>query len=212
MKHLSWSHLRRSALWGAAVSIWFMFVYGGADWLTSRHALRIPVAMPWERKIPFVPGAVVAYMSLYGLFLIAPVMLVDGRQLERLARTLFVLIGASGLGFVLLPADLAYAPLTDAGRWQGWMQFADALNLHYNLAPSLHVGLSVACVAAFARSANRWQSVLLWIWAAAIAASTLLTHQHHVLDVISGWMLAVFCVRRCYDAPTSRPVVDSQDS
>jgi membrane-associated phospholipid phosphatase len=184
---------------GLIVSGWFLLVYGGADWLTAQHSLRIPLAMPWERNIPFVPAASTAYMSLYGLFLLAPFLLVERGQLERLAWTLVVLIGIAGVGFVLLPADLEYAPLSYEGPWQGLMRFADQLNLHYNLAPSLHVGLSVACVAVYARSATARQTTLLWCWAAAIAASTLLTHQHHVVDVILGWALAIACVRVCYD-------------
>jgi membrane-associated phospholipid phosphatase len=32
---------------------------------------------------------------------------------------------------------------------------------------------------------------LLWLWAAAIAASTVLTHQHHIIDAVTGWALGV---------------------
>jgi membrane-associated phospholipid phosphatase len=61
----------------------------------------------------------------------------------------------------------------------------------YNMVPPLHVALSVCCIAAFVRRASQPGSTLLWIWAAAIALSTLLTHQHHVVDAISGWSVGI---------------------
>lgn len=214
MKHggPSFAHIWLACKLGALVTCWFLIVYGGADWLTGRHTWRVPIAMPWEREIPYVPAAVVGYMSLYPLFMLAPFILKSSEELWRLARTLLNLITISGAAFVLLPAELAYEPRPPAGDWQGLMAFADLLNLRYNLAPSLHVGLSVACVAVYAKCAQRWQAGLFWAWALAIAASTLLIHEHHVVDVVSGWILALLCVRWSYGlcAPAAEPPTDRQ--
>jgi membrane-associated phospholipid phosphatase len=107
---------------------------------------------------------------------------------------LAILIG--GIGFLLLPSQPAYGPPGDLGAWAWMYRFADQINLTYNMAPSLHVALSVCCVAVFARRASGFVALLLWAWAAAIAASTLLTHQHHLLDAVTGWGLglAASCV------------------
>jgi membrane-associated phospholipid phosphatase len=75
---------------------------------------------------------------------------------------------------------------------------ADALNLTYNLLPSLHVAFAVICAAIFSPRAPRPVKTLLWLWASLIAASTVLIHQHHILDVVSGWLLAVVCVRAVF--------------
>ena len=88
-----------------------------------------------------------------------------------------------------------FAPPGELGMWEGLFRFADRLNLDYNFVPSLHVALSVACIAAFARHANRPGRIALWLWATAIALSTLLTHQHHVVDVISGWAVGMIAYR-----------------
>jgi membrane-associated phospholipid phosphatase len=130
-------------------------------------------------------------MSLYLLFAAAPLVLRTRRELNALSATLAVVILVAGLGFLALPAELAYDADREWGVWAGWFAVADQMNLHYNLAPSLHVALSVVCVDVFARRASGWTKGLLWLWAAAIALSTLLTHEHHLLDAVTGWLLAL---------------------
>jgi membrane-associated phospholipid phosphatase len=75
--------------------------------------------------------------------------------------------------------------------------------LEYNMVPSLHVALSVCCVAIFVRRATAFGRVLLWSWAAAIALSTLLTHQHHVIDAVTGWLLGLAVSRSVPEGPAA---------
>ena len=191
---------KRFSLLTAAVSLWFLFVYGGADWVASQHSYRIPIGMNWERNIPYVPATVVAYMSIYGLFLLAPFLLRQQSELEQFSVALAVMIGIGGVVFLLFPGESLFEPLQPQS-WQSWIRVADALNLDNNYLPSLHVGLSVACVTAYTRRTSPFFSWLLWAWAIAIALSTLLLHEHHVIDVVTGWCLASVCVR--YFLPTN---------
>ena len=96
---------------------------------------------------------------------------------------------------LLIPAQLAYGPPEDPGVWQPLFHFADRLNLDYNLVPSLHVALSFVCIELFALRANTTGKNLLRAWGGLIAASTILTHQHHLLDAVTGWLLAVMVIR-----------------
>lgn len=191
---VSLHHLLRFAILSGLVSIWFLIVYVGADWVTRQHTFRVPIAMPWEQSIPFFPATVVLYMSMYGLFLPAPFVFRTASQLDRFAGALLLLITIAGIGFLLIPAELTYAS-PPSSSWDGWFEIADTLNLTYDFVPSLHVGFAVACAAAYQGRAERWLSVSAWIWAVGVAASTLLLHQHHVIDVVGGWMLAQVCVR-----------------
>jgi len=167
------------------VTALFVLVFYGADWLTAQRTWRVPVAIPWELSLPFCPWAVAVYMTVHPLMWAAPFALESAREVRVLCWSLAVVIVVAGIGFLLCPAQLAF-PAPGSGQ-SALFQFADWLNGDYNLVPSLHVALAVTCVSAYATRAR----LLWWTWAAAIAVSTLLTHQHHVIDVVSGWLLGI---------------------
>lgn len=201
-----WAHLRYFLWLGSANALWFAFVYGGADHLTAQRTFRVPVAFPFELRIPFVPSMTLAYMSIYLLFLLAPFVLRTRRELRAAVWTLAWITFCGGVGFLLLPAQLAFPPPRQAalGGWAPLYHLATNLGLTYNLLPSLHVALSVACVAIFAPhtggvgARGTLLRSALWSWALLIAASTLLIHRHHLLDVAAGWLLALAAVRAVY--------------
>ena len=190
-----WPHLRFAWVLSAVNGVWFAVMYGGCDWITAQRSLRVPVYLPHELSIPLVPGAVLVYMSIYALFAAGPFIIRDRREFAGLILGLALATFIGGIGFLLLPAYDAFAPPTELGIWKGLFEFADRLNLDYNNVPSLHVALSVACVAAFARRAPAPGRAVLWSWAGAIALSTVLTHQHHIIDVLTGWILGVYSYR-----------------
>ena len=186
-----WPFLRFAWLLSAVNGLWFAFVYGGCDWITAHRSLRVPIHLPIELSIPLIPGAVLIYMSIYALFLAGPFIVRERREFTALILGLALATLIGGIGFLLIPSNTAFRPPSDLGIWTGLFHFADELNLDYNMVPSLHVALSVCCISAFARHASPTGRALLWAWAAAIAISTMLTHQHHVLDVITGWGVGI---------------------
>jgi membrane-associated phospholipid phosphatase len=186
--------LRRAGLLYVAVTVWFGIVYGGADWITAQRAARIRIHLDAELSIPLIPWFTLGYMSIYLLFAIAPFVLRTRRELNRLALAQALTILVASIGFLLVPAQLAFPPPQDLGPWESLFRFADRLNLDYNLVPSLHVALSVICVELFAPHATMSIRLALRGWGLLIAASTILTHQHHLLDVVTGYGLALAMV------------------
>jgi membrane-associated phospholipid phosphatase len=200
-------HLSEMAILSVAVLLLFMLVYGGADWVTGFRE-RHHVHLPFELQIPFVPAAIVGYMSLYGLFAIAPFILRTRCELRALAATLATAIVIGGICFLLFPAELAFPEPTDLGEWQKLYAVADLVNLHYNLVPSLHVALAIICVDLFARRAGRLGALIFWIWGAAVCASTVLLHQHHLVDVVAGLVLALAVNRILYPRLAEKTAVE----
>ena len=188
-----WGHLAHALLLGAAQTLWWVVIYGGANWLTSLHPYRVPIHLGAELHIPFVPVMIFGYFSIALVFLIAPFVLRTRQELHALTAALAVVIFVAGLSFLAVPCELGFPPVprsADEGvliklcAWARWMA------LPHNMVPSLHVALSAVCLAAYAEPAGPVGKLLLAAWAALIALSTVLTHQHHLLDVATGLALA----------------------
>jgi membrane-associated phospholipid phosphatase len=195
-----WPGWRRLALvlcLSLLVGAWFELIYGGADWLTSRHDFRVRVHLGAELDMPFVPAAVLGYLSIYCLFAMPVFVLRTSRELCALAAMLVVVILCAGIGFLLVPAEAAFPPAGEMGRWAPLVRFAKTVALTNNFIPSLHVALSVALVVVFARRAGPLGKALLTLWGSVIALSTPLLHQHYLLDVVTGAVLGwagVYCI------------------
>jgi hypothetical protein len=180
------------------VTLWWVLVYHGADWLTGWRADRVRVHLDVELEMPFVPACVLTYLSLDLVFLMVPFVLRTRSEMRALAVCLAAITAAAGVGFVLVPAELAYPP-QDVGAWAVPFAVARATALRYNLVPSLHVAMGCVCLAAYGERCGATGKVLLAAWAAAIVASTLLAHQHHLLDAATGLALAAAGKSFIYD-------------
>lgn len=145
-----------------------------------------------------MPPAILIYLSVNLVFLPAPFVLRSIHELRALALSLAAAIIVAGIGFLLFPAELAY-PSADPGSWSGLFTFAQKCSLSYNLLPSLHVAMSFLTLGAYSGHCEIAGKLILGSWAAAIAISTLVTHQHHFLDVVAGLALAAAIKWLIYD-------------
>jgi membrane-associated phospholipid phosphatase len=188
-----WPHLRHFVLLSALLTVEFAVVFCGADGITARHSLRIHAYAQAELAIPLVPAMVVPYMTMYAIFYVAPFVLRSRADLDRLAGALARVIAIAGVAFVAFPAELGFPPVDVPGSmWNSWLHLADRLNLDYDLVPSLHVALFTVCAGTYAARASRAARALLAAWLVLVAASTVLTHQHQLLDVVTGLALGVW--------------------
>jgi membrane-associated phospholipid phosphatase len=139
---------------------------------------------------------VVPYLTMYLIFPFAPFVLRSTADLDRFAAALARVIVIAGIAFVLLPAQLGFTPVSTAGSiWDPWLRLASTLSRNFNLVPSLHVALFTAAAVTYAGRVSMWVCALLGIWLAIVVASTLLTHQHHLIDVVTGLLLGAWGAR-----------------
>jgi membrane-associated phospholipid phosphatase len=129
--------------------------------------------------------------------------------MNGLAVVWFLMTLVGGICFLVIPFEPGFPPPDSAsmGIWRGMYEFADNANLRFNCCPSLHVAWGVATLDVYARSAPRTARVLLWSWAAGLSLSTLFLHQHHVIDVVGGLVLALWGSRVLYPGFCGRYVL-----
>lgn len=168
----------------------FIVVYGGLNWLTARRADTHALYFEWERRVPFVPGMIVAYFSIVILFIL-PLFLLDERGMRLLARRIALAILLSGSVYLVLPARLGFERPHEVPGYAPIFRVLHAVDAPHNLVPSLHIGYSALIVAALiAVGLPVWADALLAAWLGLIAVAVVLVHQHHLADVAGGFAVA----------------------
>jgi membrane-associated phospholipid phosphatase len=184
-----------------AFALLFGVCYGFTSWWTVRHATSLPAwDMPFERHLPFVPSLSLVYLTITPALLLAPFLLRRERtaspRIAPLAIALSVETLVASTCFLLFPQTTAFQPRLVTGWARLPFALADALNLDYNTFPSLHVAF--ACSAAWAYATTRRRAIFWITWSVAVAASTLLMHEHHLADIAAGALLAAASMSLVY--------------
>jgi len=176
----------------------FAAVYFTSNWFSGQRPRLYHLYWEWELAIPFVPVMIYAYASVL-LLLLLPGVLLGRRQFPALARAMVAVILVAALVFVLLPAEPGFQRPARVPGYELLFGALYALDKPYNLVPSLHVACSALCVAALLHAGPRIAvKTGLLLWAGLLSVSVLLVHQHHLLDVASGWLLGLAAYRLVY--------------
>ncbi len=142
-------------------------------------------------------------MSIDLFFVAAPFFCRSNQELATFARRIAAAIVVAGICFLLFPLRFAFAR-PEANGWLGavfdWFRSMDA---PFNLFPSLHIALFSLLVVTYGRLTQGALRVAITLWFALIAASAVLTCQHHVLDVVGGFALAGYCFYSLREVPTA---------
>jgi len=191
----------------AGLSILFLIVYGGCNWITSRRGDVGVFYFQWERAIPFVPFLIVPYMSIDLFFIAAPFLCRTDRELSVFAKRVVAAIFIAGTCFLLFPLRFAF-PRPHADGWSGalfdWFRAMDA---PYNLFPSLHAAFWLFLVDLYGRHLRGILLGAAMTWFALIGLSPVLTYQHHVIDIVGGFALAGYCFYLFREPSAQLPVM-----
>jgi membrane-associated phospholipid phosphatase len=198
---------RRAALVSLFLCLLFFGVYGTTNYLTSlRHDVGAWV-YDWERYIPFIPLMIVPYMSIDLFFVAAPFVCTDRRELRLLALRITAAVLVCGAFFLAMPLRFTFErPPVDGVLGVVFNHFRE-MDKPFNQFPSLHIVLRTILADLYARHAKRrWLRVLSDVWFSLIGASTLLVYQHHLADVVGGFVLAAVIFYVLGDASWRTPV------
>jgi membrane-associated phospholipid phosphatase len=194
---MKWNAAKTSA----GLCLLFLVVYNGCNYLTSLRSGVPTYFWAWERHIPFVPIFIVPYMSIDLFFVAAPFFCRDEIALRTLSRRIVAAILIAGVCFLLFPLRFAFARPYVAGPLGLIFNNFRNIDKPFNQCPSLHMALRTILAVFYVR---RFSGVAKWplrIWFSMIGFSTVLTYQHHVIDVIGGLALGVLCIHLFGDEP-----------
>jgi membrane-associated phospholipid phosphatase len=166
-------------------------------------AAEVDTQTEWDRHIPFWPGWLYVYLFPYAL---APLLL---GVLPRPTFVWFIqrgllILGVSLALFALFPTKTVRPRVDDLG--DGWTaRFYRAMiavdDPPANAAPSLHVSLTCLLAVALLRDFPRWWPVTV-VGVGLVWLATLLTWQHHLIDVVAGALLGLVAGMRFTRSPT----------
>ena len=171
------------------VSVCFFTIYLGCNYITT---FRNPYSMyfDWERKIPLVPIFIFPYLSCFFLTAWPPFFLAID-EMKKHCRKQILATFFSSFVYLLLPGKLGYDKEIPQNAFFAQIfsvvENAEGAN---NVLPSLHVIYGTLILSAIIRSAPK-RLYFFQVWLILICLSTLLVHQHHLLDVISGFIVAL---------------------
>jgi hypothetical protein len=191
----------------AGLSLLFLIVYSGCNWITGQRGQVASLYFQWERAIPFVPFMILPYMSIDIFFVAAPFFCRTNEELRIFSRRVIVAILIAGLCFLLFPLRFAFAR-PHASGWLGaifdWFRGMDS---PFNLLPSLHAALLLLLVDLYARNLRGVFLFAAMLWFFFIGLSPLLTYQHHVIDIVGGFVLAGYCFYFFREPSLALPVI-----
>jgi membrane-associated phospholipid phosphatase len=168
----------------------FEIVYFAGNRVAELAPVRLHVDLPFEASIPFVPWAILVYLTITPFLLLAPFIFRTPRALLPLFAALCAEVLIGGAIFCLFPVELSFPSHHLQGVIGVLFRITNAVNLTYNCVPSLHVAFAISAAWAYSIAAPRRWRLFVWAWALAVVVSTIVTHQHHVADVVAGAVLS----------------------
>ncbi|HUS36826.1 MAG TPA: phosphatase PAP2/dual specificity phosphatase family protein [Verrucomicrobiae bacterium] len=182
--------LWKPAIASAVLSALFVLTYGGINWLTAQRSDVGMLFFEWERAIPFVPWLIVPYMSIDLFFVVAPFVCKSEEELKVFARRVVFVVLVAGAVFLLFPLKFAFVRPAVSGAFGFLFNALTSFDQPFNLLPSQHITLRTILAATYVRNARGVGKFIAHVWFSLIGISTVLVYQHHVLDVVGGFVVA----------------------
>lgn len=176
-----------------------VFVIWAVLYFSAGHLADAPKARTFDdailARVPLLPAFAPIYLGVHVFGVIPFCVIPEVRLLRRHLLGAVLIVVLSSVLWIALPVRVDRPPLDPAlpgfGAWllRGIYSFDPTTNCF----PSAHCAIAVyaAIGLRFARS----RALFVWgiVTATLICASTVLTHQHYIADVLSGAVLAALC-------------------
>ena len=194
-----YEHLKAMALWGSLCVLLCSVLYLSsnciADTLLSHHRLYLEC----EKDIPQVPGMILFYESYFLLVLLSFFGAKSPKSIRALSITMMVSSVIACVIFLLFPGELGFSRTVNIQGFESMFEALHRMDKPHNLYPSLHITFStISAFTLLRKTHHKPLQVLLILWLMMISLSVILTHQHHLFDIATGFVLAWITLKCIY--------------
>ena len=190
-----------SVIWVAlGYYLGFTFMWTLSHELSDMRAVRYPLYFDWEASIPFQGWAVPLYFSLDIFVALFPFVFRSWKEAFAPVGTLLAQTAIAAPFFVLVPIAVGFQNDMTSGVWGVYL--FEPLGLHnlsqWNHAPSLHISYAFTIAWTIGKKYGAVAMAVGIIWATAVSISTMLVHEHHLICVLTGFVLFVATITTVY--------------
>ncbi|GAB4015406.1 MAG: hypothetical protein Fur0010_14400 [Bdellovibrio sp.] len=185
-------------IWGPIATLAFAVIYGACNKMAVTANWHYPMFFEFEKSIPLIPWMIYPYLSLNALFILAAFVL---NKNAVKGYCLSIVWGAiiAGIIFYFFPGQLGFERVSQVHGYEKLFQAMHEIDQPHNLFPSLHVTYSsLSMWSMIHQSRNDLFKWFLNFWLVMIAASVILVHQHHLFDIVTGFLLAIALYKSVY--------------
>ena len=169
----------------------FLSIYYLINFITG-YRTRYLVGFNWEKKIPYVPEMFIIYYSIIILPFLIPIYITNRVKFNLILKRVFIALFLASISYLLFPAESLYPKISHNLRFIE--KVTTFLTGHYNLVPSLHVAVSIIIVNSLWNCLKKFQKIIAIVYMVLLIASTMFTHQHNFIDVITGALLSFIVI------------------
>lgn len=200
--------LRSRARHLAANGLVFSLCYPLANHLARQAQVQRSFALGADAGMLFLPWMIVPYLSSGLLFVLVFFLVRTPEQLRVVSRRLLLASVAGTLVFALAPARFSLVrPMPGDPLPAFLFRWLDLVDQPYNQLPSLHAAYCVIFWGSLHKLYSGSVRIALGTWLVLVAASTVLTWQHHLADVGAGLLLGAISVFLVRPGATTRHTV-----
>jgi membrane-associated phospholipid phosphatase len=192
-------HLKAMAIWGGLCVLLCGVLYLSSNCIAETFLSHHQLYLECEKDIPQVPGMIIFYESYFLLVLLSFIRAKSPKSLRALSITMMVSAVIACTIFLLFPGELGFSRTMNIEGFESIFEALHRMDKPHNLYPSLHITFS--SISAFTlikqTKQKRFQALLL-LWVMMISLSVILTHQHHLFDIATGFVLAWITLKFIY--------------
>jgi len=199
-QNISQARIKALLKWGLIGALTCTGIYLGTNEIAAQRTSFYQLYFEFERDIPMVPWMIHVYNSFHVLLLLNFLIIKNPLKIRAIAISLIASSAIAALFFLKFPAELGFSRTENMQGYEFWYDALHWLDHPHNLVPSLHITFSALSTYVISTEINsRVLKSLFLVWFLLICSSIVLVHQHHLIDIFTGLLLAVIVKFSLYD-------------